>query len=99
MKKLLLITIIALTISCSKDKKEYSETELVTEIKNQTKDSIIDKLKFDKEILPNIRSLKEVDSTKYFMISHIAAKMEKEKNPQILQLNYNDLRGELKLIK
>lgn len=99
-KKLLLLTVFSiLTVSCQKEQKELTEKELITEVKLATKDSIIDKVKFQKEILPIVRNLKEKDSTKYFMITHIAEKLEKEKNPEILQLNYNDLRGELKLIK
>lgn len=99
MKKILYIILTVTIISCAKEKKEFSEAELISDIKVLTNDSIILREKFINEVLPAINELELRDSVKYVMINHIAEKLKNEKDKEIFQLNYNDFRSELKLIK
>ena len=88
--------LILLMIACKKEKKQVSEKENLKIIKTTVLKKDIEKVNFNKEVLPLVQELYEKDSVKYSMLNHIAKKASKEKNKEIYKLNVANLKDELK---
>lgn len=93
---LLSLLLIVTLFSC---KKEVSEPETIAKIKVNVLQKSIDKENFNKTIYPLVQELYEKDSIKYKLIHHIAEKAKSQENKEILKMNLENLKAELKYVK
>lgn len=96
MKKLLILSLIAIFLSC---KEEKTEKKVVEEFKASVTNTKNSKDEFDKEIYPKVKELYAMNKKKYSLINNIAEKAKKQKDKKIFEANLKDLKNELKYIK
>lgn len=94
----LLLTIFLTFVSCKNEPKKISEKQLVQTLKKEASIAV-KKETFVKNIYPLIDSLYKADSVKYNMIHHISQKAAKEKNNDVFNHNYKDLKAEIELLQ
>ena len=85
-----------LFLSC---KKEVDETQNLKEIETLVIQQDLPKEVFAEKVLPLVKELHSVDSSKYQRINHIAEKAQKEKNKSIYKINVENLKEALKYVK
>ncbi len=85
-----------LFLSC---KKEVDETQNLKEIETLVIQQDLPKEVFAEKVLPLVKELHSVDSSKYQMINHIAEKAQKEKNKSIYKINVENLKEALKYVQ
>lgn len=86
--------------SCkNEEKKDFSESVIVKEIKSNTFTDNVNREEFAKNIYPLVDSLYKNDTLKYGLLNHIAKKTANEPNPEIFEKNFQDFKGEVSLIK
>lgn len=99
MKNYTLSLSLLLLVSLFSCKKEVSEPETVAKIKVNVLQKSISNADFNKNIYPLVQELYEKDSIKYKLIHHIAEKAKSQKDKEILKMNLENLKEELKYVK
>lgn len=99
MKNYTLSLSLLLLVSLFSCKKEVSEPETVAKIKVNVLQKSINNADFNKNIYPLVQELYEKDSIKYKLIHHIAEKAKTQKDKEILKMNLENLKEELKYVK
>jgi predicted component of type VI protein secretion system len=99
MKKALPLLSLILLVCLSSCKKEASEPETIAKIKVNVLQKSINNADFNKNIYPLVQELYEKDSLKYKLIHHIAEKAKTQKEKEILKMNLENLKEELKYLK